>query len=422
MSETKKTKRILLITPPPPPIGTSPMHYGDRRPPLGLGFLTAFAEQFGHTVRIVDNLIQEYDIKKEIHNFNPDFIGVYVNTTSFLMALKLIEEIKKCTEAPIICGGPHVTLLPETLEKYADYLVVGEGELALKQILDGQAKNKIIRKEFIKNLDVLPWPNYQHFIDKPYNWRLDLYKEDVEPIFSMNTSRGCPSRCQFCAVESIWGKAYRVFSGEKIVEEIENLVKKYGAKGIYFREDNFTAHRMRLIEFCKLLEERKINIVWTCETRADLERELVHRLAKIGCRGFYIGVESGSQRMLDLMNKNIKLEQIRYFFSWCKEAGIKTYATICYGTPPETEEDRKITEEFLLEIKPDAIDRFVYTGVPGSPYYDYLKKNKLYYHMDESGFIYTDTFRELVAKLYPESDSRVQFLRWQEETLRKQKA
>jgi len=413
----KRKKKLLLMTPPPPPFGTSPMHYGDNRPPLGLGFLAAYIEQFGHDVKIVDNFIYNYDIKNEIDNFQPDFIGIYVNTTSYLMALELIKNIRKYASVPIICGGPHATILPATLEKYVDYLVVGEGEIGLKEILEGRVRDRIIRKGFISELDTLPWPDYRHFISEPYNWRLDLYKENIEPVFTMNTSRGCPFRCEFCAVESIWGKKYRIFSAEKIIGEVEYLINKYGIKGIYFREDNFTCDRKRLIKFCELIEEKRIKFKWTCETRADLDEKFVDRLSKIGCVGFYIGVESGSQKVLDLMNKNIKVEQIKNFFKVCRRAGIKTYATICYGTLGETEDDREITERFLLEINPDAIDRFAYLGVPGSSHYEYIRKNKLYYHMDESGFIYTDAFKEITLKLYPESDGRVQFLKRQTKML-----
>lgn len=413
-----KAKRVLLMTPKKPLLGTSPMHYGDGRPMLGLGFLAAYIEKFGHSARIIDNFIEEHDIEQEIGRFQPDYIGLYVNTTSYMMALKLIRAIRKTTRIPIICGGPHASILPETLTKFADYVVVGEGERALKAIIESAPKDKIIRFDFIKDLDILPWPDYRHFICNPYNWKLTLYKEEAEPILTMNTSRGCPYRCTFCSVEAVWGKSYRIFSAPKIIKEIEHLIAQYGAKGIYFREDNFTANRKRLAEFCSLIEQKKLQFIWTCETRADLEEKFIQRMAKNGCKGFYVGVENGSQRILDLMNKNIPLVQMKEFFRHCKEAGIKTYASICYGIPGETEKDRKISEEFLLEVAPDALDRFVYTGLPGSPLYKYLKDNKLYYHIDKSRFLYTNSFKKLIPRYCPATDYRVKFLNRQERSLK----
>jgi radical SAM superfamily enzyme YgiQ (UPF0313 family) len=118
------------------------------------------------------------------------------------------------------------------------------------------------------------------------------------------------------------------------------------------------------------------------------------------------------------MNKNISLGQIRKFFKRCRKAGIKTYASVCYGIPGETENDRKISEEFLLEVAPDALDRFVYTGLPGSPLYKYIKENKLYYHIDESRFLYTDSFKELIPRYCPATDNRVNFLRRQDRSLK----
>ncbi|MDD8011887.1 MAG: radical SAM protein [Acidobacteriota bacterium] len=413
-----KSKRVLLMTPPQPPLGTSPMHYGDGRPMLGLGFLAAYIEKFGHRARIIDNFIEPHDTEQEISRFQPDFIGLYVNTTSYMMALKLIREIRKTTQIPIICGGPHASILPDTLVDFADYVVVGEGERALKAIIETAPKEKIIRYAFIKDLDMLPWPDYSHFIDNPHNWKLTLFNDEAEPVLTMNTSRGCPYRCTFCSVEAVWGKSYRVFSASRIVEEIEHLMAQYGAKGIYFREDNFTAHRKRLAEFCGLIEQKKLQFVWTCETRADLEDHFIERMAKTGCHGVYVGLENGCQRILDLMNKNISLGQIRKFFKRCRKAGIKTYASVCYGIPGETENDRKISEEFLLEVAPDALDRFVYTGLPGSPLYKYIKENKLYYHIDESRFLYTDSFKELIPRYCPATDNRVNFLRRQDRSLK----
>lgn len=418
-------KKILLFTAKRPPLGTSPLHYGDFRPPLGLGFLAAYLTKHGHEAKIIDNYVQEQDTEEIINEFAPDFIGIYTHTASYLQTLELIEEIRRVTDTTIICGGPHATVLPETIPDTVNHIVIGEGEIALLDIVEGRDDNRIIQRPQIEDLDSLPWPSYQHFIDKPYNFKMDLYSYgpqiEAEPVLTMNTSRGCPYRCTFCQVASIWGRTYRFFGAPKIVEEVENLVHSYGAKGIYFREDNFTLNRKRLEEFCDLILERNIKIHWACESRVDAiqDKALMEKVFSTGCRGFYVGVESGSQRVLDLMKKDVSLAQIRKFFTLCRKMGIKTYATFCMGIPGETDEDREETERLIEEIQPDSVDRFAYIGIPKSPLYDYLMQNKLYYYIDRSGFLYTEEFKRLAKVLYKNSDSPLMFLRNQEKMLKR---
>jgi len=428
---TKKTmdsgKKVLLFTPKRPPPGTSPLHYGDFRPPLGLGFLAAYLERYGHEARIIDNYLQEQNTEEAVNGFAPDFIGIYTHTASYLQVLELIEEIRKITDKPIICGGPHATVLPETIPDTVSHIVIGEGEVALLGIVKGEENGRIIQKPPVGDLDSLPWPSYKHFIDKPYNFKMSLYSHghshgpqmEAEPVLTMNTSRGCPFGCTFCGVCFIWGRAYRFFSAGKIVEEVENLVNTYGAKGIYFREDNFTLHRKRLEEFCDSLLERNIKIHWACESRVDAiqDEALMEKVFSAGCRGFYVGVESGEQRVLDLMEKGVTVGQIKRFFALCRKASIKTYATFCMGTPGETDEDREETNRLIEEIQPDSVDRFAYVGIPKSAVYEYILENQLYYHIDRSGFLYTEESKRVSGVLYEKGDSRLVFLENQERML-----
>ncbi len=175
------------------------------------------------------------------------------------------------------------------------------------------------------------------------------------------------------------GKQYTSFSAARIVSDIEHLVERYGAKGIYFREDNFTLDRKRVVEFCKLLMERHIDIRWACESRVDsLDRELLELMHKAGARGFYFGVESGSQRILDELHKGITVDQIRTSFRLCNEIGFKTAASIVVGLPQETEEDLAATDALLSEIKPTMTWQNVFVGIPSS---------KLYRHVIDREFI-----------------------------------
>ena len=141
----------------------------------------------------------------------------------------------------------------------------------------------------------MPFPNYEHFINMPYNWKFDMYGIEDTPIFTMHTSRSCPYRCSFCGVAAIWTRKWTSFSAERIVKEIDHYVEKYGCKGIYFREDLFTTDMRRVENMCDLLLQREYKIKWACEARADITNPaILEKMSKSGCIGLYCGIESGS--------------------------------------------------------------------------------------------------------------------------------
>ncbi len=402
-------KRILLMTSPKAPLAKTPLHYGDFRPPLGLGFLASALRKAGHEALIVDTYVQEHNLSATLKNFRPDIIGIYVHTASYKMSLRLINELRQLSDVPIVVGGPHPSLMPESFPEIVNHIVIGEGEKVIVDLVESRIKDRMIYGHKLTSfeLEQLSWPDYHDFYDKPYNWKLEIFDLNVQRVFSMNTSRGCPYLCKFCGVSRISGRKFRYFSAAKIVDEVRHLKEKYNIDGIYFREDNFTANFARLKEFCRLMIESNLGVTWVSEARVDTgNKETLELMYKSGCRGLYIGVESGSQRILDNMKKGVSIEQIVTFFKNCREVGIKTYATFCFGTPGETEEDRQETERVIEIIKPTYIDRFVYIGIPRSDLYDYILENNLYYYKDESGFVYPHGYRELARRYYGKDDRR----------------
>ncbi len=402
--------KILLTNPPRPKITESPLALPAPLLPLGLGFLGAVLEQNGHQVVIVDNYLwgsdwisrhrQDKRFKKILKNFSPDFVGISTHTVAFQQALELISLVKQCSQAKIICGGPHASEIPESFPGTVDFIVQGEGEFAILDIVEGRATNRIIKTQRIDDLDKLPMPAWHLFEHKKYDLREAMYLSNP-PVINLNTSRGCPFGCKFCSVPAVWGSEYRMFSAERIVSEIEYLISKYKIKGVYFREDNFTVNKKRTIALCSLLIKKNIKIEWACETRVDtVDEGLMQMMKDSGCKGFYLGIESGSQRVLDNMNKRIRVEQIIDFFAKCKKLKLKTYASLCFGTPGEKEEDRELTEKLLKEIKPDHFSRAVYVGIPKSEFYDYLLETKQYYHIDKNGVLYPNGYRELAFRYY----------------------
>ena len=404
---------VLLIRPHRPQHASmSPLTLGDRRQPLGLGFLQAYLQKHGYNVEILDNDVQpaplgtvewtaQYAMAKK-----PEYIGVYVQSAGLVQALELLDTLHRQTDSKLVVGGPHYTLFTEEIPDFVDHVIVGEGEKAFLDIVSGNVTSRIHKRELIAELDELPWPSYDYFMNQNYDFSVDIF--GMKPkVVSINSSRGCPYACSFCGVQSIWGRNYRFFSARYVYDYIKQLRARFNIRGVYFREDNFVCNGKRVETFCRYLLDDGFKLEWACEARVDSlynNPELLPLMASAGCRGLYLGVESGSQRVLDLMNKQITVEQIENVFHSCRSLGIKTYASMCYGIPGEEQADRDETQQFLKRIQPDAVSEAVFIGIPRSPLYEWIRKNKLYYHEDERHFLYPKGYRELCARYYGENN------------------
>ena len=379
----------------------------EKRPPLGLGCLISVAREEGHKVYFSDEYLRESDILDNgfIQREEIDHIGIYSNTVCFQATLKMLEKIQRMREkgewrGKILVGGPHTSVDDNGIPDFVDHVVIGEGEITIKKILSGEIKERTVVGEKVEDLDSLPRPAWDEFIHLPYDWSHSWHK--IRPIYTMNTSRGCPFNCAFCSVKSIWGKTYRCMSAGRIMDDIKFMIRNYGAKGIYFREDHFTLSKERTIEFCELLLKENIEVDWMCETRVDQLGDYDYQdlMAKAGCKVFYVGVESGSPRMLEFYRKGETREQFIKAFDIAKRVGIKTYASFIVGFPTETDDDRRQTEELIRRIKPDYIGENVFVGLPGSELYDYIREKGLYEYEDENHILYPNGFRANVRKFY----------------------
>lgn len=373
----------------------SPFFTYEKRPPLGLGFLMSITRSKGHRVFFIDNFLEPSNFIEEdyLQNNKIDFVAIYANTICYRDTLRMfnaIENLRKkgLWKGKIIVGGPQTSVALDTIPEFIDYIVQGEGERAILEIINGEVREGVIKKERIKDLDPLPFQPWDIFSQLPYDYFCPWM--DIKPVFTMNTSRGCPFSCSFCSVESIWGKKYTYFSANRIISEIEYLIKDFGAKGIYFREDNFTLNYERVVQFCTELMRKDIKIHWACETRVDTltNEELVELMSAAGCRALYLGVESGSQRILDILNKNITVPQIKNVIRLCKKYNIRTYCSLITGVPGETYEDYLCTENLMRELKPHAYSYIVFVGIPNSKLYKYCIDNNRYEYIDDIGLVY----------------------------------
>jgi GT2 family glycosyltransferase/radical SAM superfamily enzyme YgiQ (UPF0313 family) len=404
-SDEKKT--VLLTTSAAP--SQTPFSTNEKRPPIGLGYLISVLRNAGHGVVFIDNYLAPSNFTEGsiLQQYKIDFVGIYSNTICFRDTLKMfyrLEELRQRSlwKGKIIVGGPHASVKPETIPDFVDFVVKGEGERAIIDIVENTIFDRIVEYPPLKNLDELPSPAWDFFVKLPYNWGGTWLPEG--PVFTMNTSRGCPFSCTFCSVCSVWGKRYTFFSAERVVADIEHVVREFGAKGIYFREDNFTLNRERLVRFCQLLIEKNIRIPWVCETRAsNLDRDVIKLMAQSGAVGFYVGVESGSQRLLDFMKKGITVEQIRNVFSWCEEFGIKGAASVIVGVPTETAEDLKATTNLLKDIKPAVTWFNIFVGIPDSELCRFVAEHGLDEFTDDRGLVYLNGHNQRVDAYYGEA-------------------
>ena len=340
-------------------------------------------------------------------------IGITIMTPTANSAISLIRSIKEAKkDAFIYVGGPHATLMPlDLLEKVPeiDVVVVGEGELTAPELIDAVVNNKNMahvkgiafrdngkpklteQREMIGSLDELPLPAYHLMpIEKyrpypPHGIKL--------PYIALMTSRGCPYRCIYCS-KPIHGRKYRARSPDSVVKEIKYLKEKFGIKEVLFYDDTFTLDRNRTMELCNKMIEEKLNVLWSCETRVNLvDEELLNKMREAGCYIISYGVESGNQDLLEILKKDITLDQVRAAFKLTKHCKILTVGYFMLGVPGETVETMKNTINFAIEIDADFVQFSICTPFPGTELFEYAKKEGINLENWDK-FIYVSTSSE----------------------------
>ena len=328
---------------------------GEKRFPIGLGYLSAALKKEGHEVFLVDRFADAGEWVES--NRQWDFVGIYASTPLFDDSLTVFEKVKRLG-AKVAVGGPHTTVLPQTIPDWVDYVVQGEGEYIINDLVEGKwPSGVLLRTPRIKDLDVLPRADYDLFLDRKrsYDWSIPFTKH--APIFLMNTSRSCPYRCSFCDVRDIWGKLWTRQSPERVVDDMNYLKRTYNIAGVYFREDIFTADKNRVREICELLIKEKVGLVWAAETRVDCGSTpgMLELMAKAGCVGIYVGAEHFSDHMLKTFKKDITPGQIVETCNLAKKHGIVVAMSLIVEHPDETDKDRWLMKKGLKETKPEIV-------------------------------------------------------------------
>ena len=176
----------------------------------------------------------------------------------------------------------------------------------------------------------------------------------------------------------------RAFSPQRVVDEIQDLQSKYGTKGLYFINDNFTLRKKETIELCNLMVKNKLDLEWVCDTRVDLvNQELLEVMSKAGCKTIWFGVESGSQKILQRIERNTTLEQIETAFKLCQKNGIQTACSFMLGMPDETLKDMEASLKFAKKLNPDWCLFNIFIANPDSKLYQEVLESKNYDRLDD---------------------------------------
>jgi anaerobic magnesium-protoporphyrin IX monomethyl ester cyclase len=383
--------KVTLVNPPYPPS----VHSHPPFIPLGIAYLGAVAEKEGHEVTVIDCQAEKltYEaFRNRIEHTPSDVIGATATTLLYKSAMQLITIAKQVhPHAVTILGGSHGTFWDENaLNEYPslDIVVRREGETTFIELLNKlqtktsfnnvlgitfrNKEGKIISnldRPFLEDLDALPFPAH-HLLP------LDALKRMGKVLFPLITSRGCVYWCNFCSTVRMFGRGYRMRSPKNVVDEMEMIHNKYGVNQVTFYDDTFTVNRERVMKICEELHARKLDLIWDCGTRVDMvDRELLKTMHDAGCIAVWLGVESGSEAILDAMNKRIKLDQTRWAYKTAHEVGLMTIANAVLGFPGETEQTARETINFIKELNPDDVGFYVATPYPGTPMYEQVKKN-----------------------------------------------
>lgn len=349
-------------------------------PSLGILYLSAYLKQNGYSdIELID-LNGGHSLPDVI---NADIVGFYSNTPQFPQAIRLVRKIRninKTKDALYVIGGPHVSGTPQDATEDFDIVVVGEGEYLLLDIVRQKEAKKsfvsqIVRCEYENDINKFPFPDRDLIELKSYKYFLDS-----KLTTTLVTSRGCPFGCNFCA-NNVWGKTLRMRSPQNVFEEVRMLRDKYGYQAFMFFDDTMTVDRKRMKEICKLLETLKI--IYRCFMRPDtVDSEILRLMHDSGCLEVGIGLESGSQRILDIVNKGEMAKKNMETIKICHDIGIRVKGFIIIGLPGENRESVRETIEFLKEAKLDDIDVTVYTPYPGSLIYKHKDRFDINFHDD----------------------------------------
>lgn len=324
---------------------------------------------------LVMNLAAEKRIER-ISFPKADWYGVTCVSATYPAAKRLVALLK--TRGKTVLGGVHPTIKPEEVSADAkpDLVLTGEADFLFRDIVLGKPHKRIMHAGIICDLDTLPIPARHLFPDTDVVDLTGIHgQEKGVPATTLMTSRGCPFSCRFCTKAHDMFKVYRFRSESLVRLELTQVMDYYGVNHFRFVDDEFTVNRMRTLKLMSSI--RDLGCTWICITRADsLDEYLLKEMKLSGCTEVHIGVETGSDRLLKLMNKQTTSEVLAKGVLAIKKAGIRAKVYLMCGYPGETKKDRDMTVDFVKRTKPDKFTLSKFTPLPGSEIAEKITKKR----------------------------------------------
>jgi anaerobic magnesium-protoporphyrin IX monomethyl ester cyclase len=378
-------------------------------PSLGVNYLASVLRHNKHNVTVYDiffhyisndcqpSLDFTSSVKKLLQNFIPQIVGISFLTPSRRESLQVARLIKKIAPGTIVvAGGAHASVMHrQLLLNYPeiDFVVIGEGEITFEELVKsietktdlhnvkgiafreniGRDKQIVVTppRPLINDLDLVPFPDYKQY--------LQFMPRNKLHTAAIVTARGCAyGKCKFCASRSLWPNC-RSRSVKNVVDEIEILIKEYGVENIHIHDDTFTYFPERATKIFKEIVKRKLKVILDFKTIfSKITPELLYWFKKAGGRSIFYGLESGSERLRNLMGKpQITNESIEFIVETTKKAGVKVGLFVMFGYPGETINDIKETIEILKKLDPDRVRCTLTKVYPGTQLYQYAKERNL---------------------------------------------
>lgn len=358
-------------------------------PPLGILYICSHLRSKGYAVEIFDSTFQaRLALRERLLAGTPSILGIYANLMTRSNVVEILREAKQAGWKTVVGGPEPGAYVDEYLEAGADVVVLGEGEITLEELLgawrkgstdldriagiafrdaDGSTRRTAPRAQIV-DLDAQPWPAREDIEMERYvnTWRVHHGKGSVSII----TARGCPFRCEWCS-HQVFAQTHRRRKPERVADELEWLLKRYRPDMLWIADDVFTINHEWLARWAAELKRRRIHIPFECISRSDrLNEGVIRTLAELGCQRLWVGSESGSQRILDAMQRGVKVQAVRQAVALCRQYGIETGMFLMWGYEGEELEDIEATIDHVRSSNPDVFLTTVSYPIKGTPYYN----------------------------------------------------
>jgi radical SAM superfamily enzyme YgiQ (UPF0313 family) len=358
-------------------------------PPLGILYICAHLSKKGVSAEVFDSTFSSrQELWDLLRKGPPSVLGVYANLMTRPNVVEILRVARESGWRTIVGGPEPGAYVNEYLAAGADVVVIGEGEITLDELvpelqshglenlhqIDGIAfqgpDGSVVRtkpREQIKDIDAQPWPARESIDMARYVevWRQHHGMGSV----SLITARGCPYHCRWCSHE-VFGKTHRRRKPVSVVDELEWLINRYQPQMAWMADDVFTIHHGWLFQYAAELKRRGLKLPFECISRADrLNRQVVETLAEMGCFRVWIGSESGSQRILDAMERGVTVEEVQTAVALCRSSGIQTGMFLMWGYEGEDLSDIEATVEHVKKTDPDIFFTTVAYPIKGTPYF-----------------------------------------------------